>query len=89
MTESIKEVEFVDELQCKFDRIYRGIARATPWISEGLGVYQCAYCEHSRDEATLPDEEHADDCLYVEGTEYMAKVYVDHLPKVIVINDSK
>ena len=83
MSESITEFEFVDELQRKFDRIYRGIARATPWMFDGLGVYRCVYCDHRRDEATLPDEEHADDCVYMEGTEYMAKVYVDHLPKVV------
>ena len=60
----------IADLESKVDQLYRALATPSPWISEGLGVYRCAYCEHSLDEATLPDEEHADSCLYVEAVEY-------------------
>ena len=93
MSESITEFEFVDEIQRKFDQLYRALAKTNPWVPVpgDDDSMACIYCQRRRAHAQMYEAKsaHAADCLYMEAAEYMAKVYVDHLPKVIVINDSK
>ena len=66
MSESITEFEFVDEIQRKFDQLYRALAKTNPWVPVpgDDDSMACIYCQRRRAHAQMYEAKsaHAADC---------------------------